>query len=355
MKHSRYFDHAATTPLDPVVLQEMLPYLHEVGNAHSLHTFGRRAAAAVQLARERFAEAIGASDPDEITFTSGATEANAWILQNFPNLVASPFEHSSLRDPIAATHGVFLGHRGYELIASPPGTSMIAVMDVNNETGARLTPPPEDTELPWHADLTQTLGKVPLPGLTPHFASFSGHKIGGPQGVGVLWNQSGQPLEPLLRGGGQEGGRRSGTVNVAGCVGMGLAALRAVEAQPDRYLRVRSCRAALLDELRDAEGWQTLDALPEAQSPWILAIAWHGLEAQPLLEALDIQGFAVSSGAACSATRPGPSVVVRALGLEEAWAHGVIRISFGPDHTPDDAVLLARTLKKAVISLRSLR
>jgi len=352
MDNGRYFDHAATTPLNPDVLAEMMPYLQGVGNAHSLHSFGRRAEQAVALARERLAHVLGAEDPGEITFTSGATESNAWALSNFARVKASPFEHSSIADAIASGSGTFLSNSGYALGPSDPSCDLIAVMAVSNETGAILDCPARPPHAAWLCDLTQALGKIDLEAPKFDMASLSAHKIGGPLGVGALWNRTGLALQPLISGGGQELGQRSGTLNVPGIVGLGAAAILAQDNLESRSSAAQQARGIILEEIASLEGWQCLDA--PRQSPFILALAWDGLAAQPILEALDSEGFAISSGAACSSREAGPSRTARALELPPKNRSGVIRISFFGNNHAETANLLAIALGKAIKSLRSL-
>lgn len=349
----RYFDHAATSPLDPRVLAEMQPYLTgEFGNAHSLHSFGRRAMAAVDLARERVAELVGALDPSLVVFTSGATEANNWIAKRAGTFAVSPFEHSSMLEPARARGAQVLGNRGFTL-RLPTRAQTVAVMRVNNETGAILDVNSARTPDNWvHSDVTQAVGKVPLDGLDADSLSLSAHKIGGPKGVGALVFRE-PPAEPLLRGGEQEGGLRGGTLNVPGVVGLGLAAALAGQEFDQRRAAALRLRGVVLEQLRGLSDWQSNDH--REQSPFILSLSFRGIRAEPVLIDLDSQGFAVSSGAACSSRSTEPSHVLTALGLATGWLEGTLRISVGPGNTAESAEILGQALRRSVESLRRMR
>jgi cysteine desulfurase len=337
----------------------MLPFLDDLvgddvagfGNPHSIHAGGRRALAAVDLARERVANAIGAADPSEIVFTSGATEANNWILSAYDSVAVSPFEHSSVREPAHHLgHGI-LANSGLQLGSSPSPPDLVSIMKVNNEIGTIFQPSAPEGAL-LHSDATQALGKIPLDVSGLDFASFSGHKVYGPKGVGCLYIRNAQPIEPLLRGGDQENGYRAGTLNVAGIVGMGVAADVAAEALNEGSAKASELRAIVLDELMDLSDWRTNGG--EQVSPFILSLSFHGLEGETLVIELDRAGFAISSGAACSARSSEPSYVLRALGVEDAWLRGTIRISFGRFNSKEATEELAKKLKETVRKLRNI-
>jgi cysteine desulfurase len=350
---ARYFDNAATTPVDPRVVREMLPYLEgDFGNANSLHGFGRKAHAAVDLARERVAVLIGAEDPAQVTFTSGATEANNWVLASFLEGAVGPFEHSSVAEP-AARLGIAVLENAGERIC-PPGSrlDLVSVMSVNNETGHRWD---ARTLRPWaervHSDLTQSIGKLPeeLQGLD--YASFSAHKMYGPKGIGGLYTAE-EPLPPLLAGGGQEQGLRAGTLNVPGIVGLGAAAAVALDEREQDEAHARELRGIVLDELKDLSGLRVNGG--EDASPYILSLSFLGVEGETLLVDADTAGYAISAGAACSSESTEPSRVLVALGLEPEWLRGTVRVSFGRFNDRDSAAGLARTLRESAQKLRKL-
>ncbi|MCG9895654.1 MAG: aminotransferase class V-fold PLP-dependent enzyme [Fimbriimonadaceae bacterium] len=357
----RYFDNASTTPLDPGVWAEMEPWLKdEWGNPSSLHSVGRRAAAAVEVARMRLAELVDADDPAEIVFTSGATEANNWLAGGHPQPVFSPYEHSSVEAPFRAAGGRMAEAHGWTL-ASPAGpTSLLSVVLVNNETGAipdlrawfdpDLDPGAGADRL--HRDLTQAAGKMPLHDHWYDFGSFSSHKLYGPKGIGAMHLRGGSAPAPMLKGGGQEMGLRSGTLNVPAIVGFGAAAAIALERMGEDRSLAADCREAVLEGLTSVSDLR-LNAHTQ-NSPFILSVSFLGLEAQPLAEELDAQGFQVSTGAACSSRGTEPSLLLSRLGLSDDWNRGTVRISFGRFNTREAAERLGRCMAEAVDRLRRL-
>ncbi len=349
----RYFDNAATTPLDPRVLEAMLPYLQEdFGNPNSLHSFGQKAQIAIENARQQVAELLNADDPSQITFTSGATESNNWIARNFPDAWVSPFEHSSLHEPANALGLNTLSNREHELCHLDKPASLVSVMAVNNETGTEwdvraFRPVAEKL----HSDLTQAVGKLQTSVEGLDYASFSAHKFYGPKGSGGLFIRD-EPLPPLLLGGEQEGGLRGGTLNVPGIVGMGAAARIALEEQEQNHLHASELNALVLDALRDVSDWRVNGG--GQRSPYILSISFLGVEGESLVIDADRRGFAISSGAACSSRSVEPSHVLMALELEENWRRGTVRISFGRHNTLDSTVNLAKSLGQTVEKLRTM-
>ncbi len=352
-----YLDYNATTPLDERVLEAMLPYLRErFGNPSSAaHPFGWEAAAAVDLAREELAGAIGAS-PEEILFTSGATESDNWALKGVlrpgDHLVTAATEHEAVLEaarsvsragvrvtvlPVDA-HGVVHPDALREEIS--PDTRLVSVMLANNETGT-LNPVRELAEVahergvPFHTDAAQALGKVPVDvdELGVDLMSLSAHKCYGPKGVGALYVRRRPPRgvrrvrpSPLLDGGGQERGLRSGTLNVPGIVGFGRAAALAAEALPEEARRVFSLRDALFRLLRSGVPGLRLNGHPERRLPNTLNVSFPGVEVGELLGA--VPGVAASAGSACASLRAGPSHVLEAMGAErQGWA--AVRFSLG--------------------------
>lgn len=354
MDASRYFDHAATTPLDPRVLEAMMPWLTEgFGNPSSLHSFGMAARAAVERAREQVATAVGAEDPSLVVFTSGATEALNTVLRAYPGGIASPFEHSAVRETATLLGYDTMGWTGEELIGGT-GYPLQALMQVCNETG-RIFDPKEVARF-GHAllcDMTQALGKVPVDVSEIAFSTFSAHKIFGPKGIGALVVGSDESVEPLLTGGGQEEGRRAGTLNVPGIVGFGYAAELAVEELELRATHAAALRGLILDEIADVADVKVNGG--EDAVPHILSLSLLGLEGETLVLEADAAGFAISAGAACSSGSTEPSPVLLAEGLPPEWARGTIRISFGPANTRDFAHEFAKILRRSAQSLRTMR
>lgn len=349
MTPERYFDYAATGPIDPRVREAMHPWVESFwGNAHSPHAWGQRARAAVEAARERIAAAIGAEDPAQIFFTSGATEANHWAMAQVRSVAASPFEHSSIR--LSGIPKTVLKNDGYDLLSGE--AELVAVMAVCNETGAILQFPPGQARR--LADLTQAVGKIPfsLDGLD--FATFSAHKFGGPMGIGALFARDPHMLMPHHAGGEQEQGKRGGTLNVPGVVGMAAALEFAVEEQPERSERAGTHREVVLESLKGLSDWQT-DLPSHPHSPFILSLSFAGLEGETLVVELDTAGFAISSGAACSTLSTEPNPVLMALGTPEELLRGSIRISYGPHNITESCEELAKVLQLVVRRLRNSR
>jgi cysteine desulfurase len=349
---SRYFDNAATTPVDPRVVEEIRrAQIEGFGNAHSIHSAGRDAHRCAEAARAEVAALLGADDPSQIVFTSGATEANNWVISQFESIAISPFEHSSVREPALHRGAVVIGNDGYRLDPIGDRVGLLAVMGVNNETGAILEPPPKGSAF-LHRDLTQSVGKAPPTLEAVDSATCSAHKFGGPQGVGALYLRDPSSIAPMLRGGGQEQGLRAGTLNVAGIVGMGLAARLAREEWEARREHAVALREAVLDEIEGVGDWVSASLAASSASPFILSLSFAGLEGETLVIELDARGFAISSGAACSSGSVEPSHVLMALGYDEKLARGTVRLSFGPRNTVEAAAALGRALAETVERLR---
>lgn len=359
---ARYFDHAATTPLAPEVRAEMEPFLGMVaGNAHALHAFGRRAMDAVERARERVAEAIGAEDPHQIVFTAGATEACNMVIDAYDRGWISPFEHAAVREPAKVRGYRTLRNLELEIhsedesagpafVTGTESPSLLAIMAVNNEIGTRW----EAREFPAErrfVDATQALGKVPVDLEGVDYASFSAHKLYGPQGVGALYTADGT-VAPYLRGGEQESGRRAGTTNVAGVVGFGTACALAAERQDADARHATELRAIVLEALSKVGDWRVNGG--EGAVPHILSLSFLGLEGETLVIEADGAGFAISAGAACSSRSTEPSHVLTALAIPEEWRRGTVRVSFGRANTRASAEALGITLVQTVKNLRTI-
>lgn len=336
MDRARYFDNAATTPVDPRVLDAMRPWLEdEWANAHSLHTAGRKAREAVETARGLVADLIGAEDAAQVFFTSGATEgANAIVAgQEAPGWI-SPFEHAAVRTPALARGWSVAPNEGWQVEAVP---GFGAVMAVNNETGAVL-----DATGASLVDATQALGKMAWSVGEAEYAIGSAHKIYGPKGVGFLYARDGM-FPPLLLGGEQEGGMRAGTLNVAGVVGLGEAAR--IAASEDGAELARAVREAVMGELSEVR--VNADGVPH-----ILSVSFEGIEAEAILLDLDRAGFAVSAGSACSSSSTEPSPTLVALGLAPEWLRGTVRVSSGRFSTAAAAAALGREMNLISRALR---
>ena len=376
-----YLDHHSTTPLDARVLEAMMPYLqHEFGNAASrTHVYGWRAEAAVDDARERIARCLGAEDAAEIVFTSGATESNNLAILGLAeaqprkrHLVTVMTEHPSVLDPCRALH-----RRGYELTelavdadgfvsvadleaALRDDTFLVSVMTANNEIGV-LQPVDEIAAscrargIIFHTDAAQAVGKVDFDagrdGLD--LVSVSAHKIYGPKGVGCLRvRKSGRPrlrLEPRQYGGGHEGGLRSGTLGVAGIVGLAKALELCIDEMESEAKRLTGLRATLRDRLEEGlPGRTLLNGSPERRLPGNLNLCFESVDGDRLIA--DLTGLAISSGSACSSANPEPSPVLRALGRSERLAKASIRFGLGRSTTVDEISRAAEEVIAAVLA-----
>lgn len=382
-----YLDYHATTPVDPRVVEAMLPCFSEVfGNpASTTHAFGWQAKEAVEQARESIARGIGAK-PKEIVFTSGATESNNLALRGVAesrrrkgqHIVSVVTEHPSVLDPLAK-----LATRGYEITLLPvapasereagrlrPGqvadairddTLLVSVMLANNEIGV-VQPVAEIGEIcrqrgvPLHCDATQAVGRLPVDvgQLGVDLLSFSGHKLYGPKGVGVLYvRRTPGRLEPQMLGGGHEGGLRSGTLNVPGIVGLARALELCLEELPTEGPRLRELRDRLAAGL-----WASIPDLrlngPALESEWRLPgnlnVAFAGVEGESLL--LSAREVALSSGSACSSATPEPSHVLRALGRDDLEARSSLRFGLGRWTTAAEIDEAVSVLAAAVARLR---
>lgn len=388
-----YLDNAATTRLDPAVLEEMLPFLtDDYGNASSIHTFGQTARAAVDKARHRVATLVNAR-PAEIVFTSGGTESNNLAIRGLvesirrkhseekkecPHLIISAIEHPAVKmvcDDLAGIDcdvtvipvdetGVVDHRRVIDAIRE--NTVLVSIMAVNNEIGtiqpiAEIGPSVRslrDTgrRIWFHTDAVQAVGKLPVDveELGCDLLSLSGHKIHGPKGIGALYVRRGVRLHPQNIGGRQERGIRGGTEPVAQIVGLGAAAEKASSSLVETTDRLR--------KLRDRFEDRVLETIPEAylngdrhgRVPNISNISFRGIEGEGLLINLDMQGFAVSTGAACSSGSIEPSPVIIALGRDDELARGAIRFSFSRFTTNDEVERLLSALPRSVETLRSL-
>lgn len=379
-KRPIYLDYQATTPVDPRVLEIMLPYFTErFGNPHSVdHLYGHEAEDAVEKARGEIAEAISA-DPREIVFTSGATESNNLAIKGAARFRRNERDHVVT---VATEHKCVLescrrlereGFGVTVLPVEPSGlidlglvteavterTSVVSVMAANNEIGV-LQPLAAIAEIAhakgaWlHSDAAQAVGKMPLDvaALGIDLLSISGHKLYGPKGIGALYIRR-RPrvrLEPLIDGGGQERGHRSGTLPAVLCVGLGAACALAVAELESEATRLARLRDHLLATLELRIGTVLLNGDRERRLPGNLNIAFEGIEAEALIRALP--ELAVSTGSACTSAEVEPSYVLRALGLSDAQARASLRIALGRMTTEAEVDAAAELLAAAVVEQR---
>ena len=364
-----YLDCNATTPVDERVQEAMAPFWRRrFANPSSVHKAGREARAALELAREQVAALVGAH-PSQVIFTSGGTEANNLALFGTAGLrragrvLVSAVEHPSVLEPAAA-----LARRGGECGRVPVdpegrvtlsaleqawngGVGLVSVMWANNETGViqdvtTLAARVRGRGALFHTDAVQAAGKLALdfPASGVHLMSLSSHKIYGPKGAGALIVDRALELEPLLYGGGQEQGRRSGTENVAAIVGFGAAAALAAGELDRRRRHVRRLREQLERTLSERLPQVVIFGSQAPRLPNTTMLALPGVDGETLLMHLDEAGFAVASGSACASADPAPSHVLRAMGVEESLARGAIRVSLGQQHGAEDVEALVAAL-----------
>jgi cysteine desulfurase len=380
MTEQVYLDNAATTPLDPRVLESMLGHLGgRRGNPSSLHALGGAARDAVEGARASVAALIGA-EPEEVSFTSGGTESDAiavlGLARSAPaakrHVVVSSVEHAAVRED--AKH---LQREGFEVswiavdadglidpdefaAALRSGTALAAVIWANNEVGT-VEPVRELAELcaqrgiPFHSDAVQAAGRVPIDVSETLVSTLalSGHKLYGPQGIGALYVRGGVSPEPIVYGGGQEKGLRSGTQNVAGIVGLGAAAALARAEMDERVEHERALRERILggvEKIPDV----TVNGHRERRLSNNVHLTVSGVEAESLVLFLDSLGYAVGSGSACSSGGHKASPVLIAMGRSERDAFSVVRITTGKDNTAEEVEGFLEAFDRAVTQLRAL-
>ena len=376
-----YLDWNATTPLDPAVREAMLPWLGAAeparfGNASSRHEYGRQARAAVDEARARVAAAVGAH-ATEVVFTSGGSEANNLFLKGAaatmkPALVAvGSVEHPCVREParqlqrggwvmreiaVDAQGRIDLENWQSVLTERP---RLVSVMLANNETGvlqdiATLAAQARAAGAWFHTDAVRAFGKIDVDfrALGVHGMTLSAHKIGGPLGAGALVIDKRVELAPLIAGGGQERGLRSGTENVAAIVGFGVACERAVSRRADEALRLTALRGEVEQALAALGARIFSAAAPRLPNTVFFAVP--DIDGETLVGKLDRAGFACASGSACSSANPEPSHTLLAMGVEPGVARAAVRVSLGRDTVADDVRRFIETFARVVGELKNL-
>ena len=377
-----YFDHNATTPVDPAVAQTMIRVMtEEFGNASSVHHFGQRAKAVLDEARSSVASLIG-GEPSEIVFTSGGTEADNFALRGVAealeptgrkHLIASSIEHEAVLVTLRA-----LARRGWKVTLLPvdtsgilnPGaleqaitaeTAIVSVMHANNEIGT-IQPVGECARIArahgalMHTDAVQSIGKIPVNvrDLGVDLLSMSAHKFNGPKGVGALWIKRGARITSILTGGKHERSRRAGTENVPGIAGLGVAAALAAKKLASEAPRLARLRDRLESEILARVPGTAVNGAREPRVPNTTNISFEAVEAESLLIALDLEGVAVSTGSACSSGTLEPSHVLRAMGLPSPRTQNSIRLSLGAGNTDEEVDFVVSKLPGIVEKLRSL-
>ena len=376
-----YLDYNATTPVDPAVLDAMLPYFAEsFGNASSIHSPGQRARGAVDASRASVAALMGAK-PSEIVFTSGGTESDNLALfgvvaasqEPRKHIVTTAIEHHAVLNAAQALEklGIAVSYVpvGREGVVDPedirralkPETILISVMHANNELGT-IQPIEEigriaaAAKVIFHCDAVQTAGKIPLDvnRLGVDLLTISAHKFYGPKGAGALYVRSGTPLEPQFHGGHHERDRRPGTENVPGIVGLGKAAELARKNMMTDCARITTLRNRLEDALLATCAEARVNGNRAQRVSNTSNISFHAAGGEALVIALDLQGIACSTGAACSSGAVGPSHVLMAIGLSPDEARSSLRFSLGRNTTPEEIDQAIALIPQAVERLRAL-
>jgi cysteine desulfurase len=379
---SVYLDHSASTPVDPRVLEAMLPYFTEdFGNGSSAHRYGRAAERAIEDARESMARIFNCS-PSSIIFTSGGTESDnlavrgaAWSqIRRGRHLITTPIEHSAVINTVDQLASVMdfertlvpvdaCGMIDPEEVAAAvqPGTTFVSVMYANNEVGT-IQPIPQIAALARehgalsHTDAVQAAGQLSLDmnALGVDMLTISAHKFYGPKGVGALILRDGVTLTPSQTGGSHEDGRRAGTSNTPGIVGMAKALELAYVERDERVTHLQAVRDQLIDGVLSRVPGAHLTGHPTQRIPAHASFVIDGIDGNRLVMNLDARGVAVSSGSACKTGNPEPSSVLRAMGIPPELATNGLRMTVGKDTTPDDIEYAVNTLAAVVEKLRRL-
>ncbi|MDR3239406.1 MAG: cysteine desulfurase NifS [Clostridiales bacterium] len=376
-----YFDHAATTPIRPEVLEAMMPFLGDsFGNPSSIYEIARTSKKAIEKARDQTAAALGA-DPSEIYFTGSGTEADNWAIRGAAELRSGKGNHiiTTAIEHHAVLHTCqYLEKKGFEVTYLPvdeegiicledlekairPSTILITVMTANNEIGA-LQPIEEISAIAssrrilFHTDAVQAVGHIPInvkqPGID--LLSLSAHKLYGPKGVGALYMRKGVALKSFIHGGGQERNRRAGTENVAGVVALGKAIELCVSEIEGEAARLTAIRNQIIDGALSAVPHTRLNGSRDKRLHNNVNISFDFIEGESLLLLLDMKGIFASSGSACTSGSLDPSHVLLAIGLPHEKAHGSLRITLGRSNTSEQAAYFLGELPAIVQRLRDM-
>lgn len=379
MSEMIYFDHAATTPMDPRVVEVMTPYLTQVfGNPSSVHGFGRKARQALEQARDLIARHLEA-DPQSLIFTSGGTEADNMAVIGGAlahqgkgrHVITTQIEHHAVLHACA-----YLQNAGFEITYLPvdetgsirmsdlmdavrEDTVLVSVMYGNNEVGT-IQPIREigsflrERGIVFHTDAVQAFGVLPLDmkELPVDMLSVSAHKINGPKGVGALFLRKNTPFSPLLHGGSQERKRRAGTENLAGIVGFAEAVRIASLEREERVAKYKDMKESMLAIWREADIRFEVNGHPERVLPHILNVSFLGVQTETMLMNMDLVSIAASSGSACTSGSLELSHVLKAMKLDEERANSAIRFSFGITNSAEEAAKAAGTIAQIVKRLQ---
>ena len=376
-----YMDNSATTKPDPEVVSAMLPYFNEYfGNASSLHSFGQEAAGALDRSRQQVADLLGAQ-PDEIIFTSGGTESDNLALKGIAHLKKNAGKHiitSVVEHPAILNTCKNLQDNGFKVTYLPvddqglidpndvedaiiDDTIIISIMHANNEIGT-IQPIEDISRLAHekgvlvHTDAVQSIGKIPVnvDDLGVDMLSLSAHKIHGPKGVGALYVRKGTRLENLIHGGGHERGKRSGTENIPGIVGLAKAAELAGQRLEKDAGHLANLRDAAITKILGSISESYLNGHPTQRLPNNVHLRFSYVEGESLLMMLNMKGVAVSTGSACSSKSLEPSHVLAPLGIPPEQIHGSLRITLGRENTMDEVDYVVENLVEIVTKLRAM-
>lgn len=369
-----YADNAATTRISDSVLAKMLPFLRDqYGNASSQYSLGVKAKRAVEQARKQVAAALGA-EPSEITFTSGGSEANSWVLRsvvdtycNEPiHIITSSIEHHSV---LNACHALEQGEVEVTYLpvnpagqvsitdveaAVKPNTKLVSIMLANNEIGT-VQPAAEigrlmrDKGILFHTDAVQAVGHIPvdLAVLNVDFLTASAHKFNGAKGTGILYKRTGLELPPLVFGGEQEHMLRAGTENVAGIVAAGYAIEESVSSLPDEVVRQETMVNETVEGIQASIPSVRVHGNSNCRLPGIVNLGFDGVSGESIMHLLDLKGICVSTSSACASGKDEPSHVLLALGLTEKQAKSAVRISYGKYNTSDEVNKIVTAVRDA--------
>ncbi|MGE5543343.1 MAG: cysteine desulfurase NifS [Bacillota bacterium] len=376
-----YFDHSATTPVDPSVVEAMLPYLKDrYGNPSSNYRLGKEARHAMENAREQVAALIGAH-PDEIIFTSGGTEANNLAIlgtaykkwEKGRHIITSAIEHRAVLEPCK-----FLRSQGFDVTFLPvdesgmvdPGdveeairtdTILVSIMHANNEIGT-IQPVEEigkiakERGITFHCDAVQSIGRIPVDveKLGCDMLSISAHKLYGPKGVGCLYLRKGTEIVPLITGGGQERDLRGGTENLPGMVGFGRAAELAGQVLQRSRWEMVFLRDRIIEGISERIPNSFLNGHRFQRLPGHVSFSFSNVDGRALISMLDEKGIAASHGSACHSDSPGPSHVLKALGYSDELAQSTLRITLGRDNDDHQVDYLLAILPDIIDALRDI-
>lgn len=376
-----YMDHAATTAVRPEVLDAMLPYFTEkYGNPSSVYTFASRNKDVINVSRDIIADSIGAK-PEEIFFTGGGSESDNWALkaaaeafsEKGRHIITTKIEHHAILHTCQ-----YLEKRGFDVTyldvdekgmvdtdrleaSIRPDTILISVMAANNEIGtiepvSRIGLIAHEHGIFFHTDAVQAYGQIPLDvnAMNIDMLSCSGHKLNGPKGVGFLYVRSGVKIGSFIHGGQQERGRRAGTENVPGIVGMGKAAELAVLSMNERMSSETEIRDHMIRRIMAEIPYSRLNGHESERLPNNINISFQFVEGETILIMLDMAGICASAGSACTSGSVDPSHVLTAIGLPKEISHGAVRLTLGYENTMEEGDFVVDNLKRIVENLRNM-